>query len=379
MKRLMFNFSYWEQKHFWHSWDFTIVGSGITGLTTAIYIKKIRPQATVAILERGLLPTGASTKNAGFACFGSLTELLDDLNNMTRDDVFSLVSQRLEGVKALRALVGDKDCGYIDSGGFEIFTNGYSPADTDLHDRMNGLNKELKSAVGLDFFEPASHRISEFGLRGVDELICNKLEGTIDTGLMMKNLIGMARGLGIEIFNGVPVTAIETESERPTIHTESGSFSTGCAIVATNGLTQKLLPSLDVTPARAQVLVTSPIKHLKIKGCFHHHLGYDYFRNVDGRILLGGGRHINKASENTDELRTTEEIQAYLESLLRDHILPEQDFTIDHRWSGIMGVGSSKKIILERLGRSTLCAVRFGGMGIAIGTYIGKKVAESVT
>ena len=31
------------------------------------------------------------------------------------------------------------------------------------------------------------------------------------------------------------------------------------------------------------------MKNLKIKGSFHYEKGYYYFRNIDNRILLGGG------------------------------------------------------------------------------------------
>ena len=60
-------FSYWEQQSF-TSYDYVIIGSGIVGLSTAIELKEKFPGATVLILERGLLPTGASSRNAGFAC-----------------------------------------------------------------------------------------------------------------------------------------------------------------------------------------------------------------------------------------------------------------------------------------------------------------------
>ena len=45
---------------------------------------------------------------------------------------------------------------------------------------------------------------------------------------------------------------------------------------------------------------------------------------------------------------------------------------------GIMGVGPSKDVILKEIGPSTICAVRLGGMGVALGTSIGKEVASMV-
>jgi len=90
------NFSYWEIKTWLSNIDFTIVGSGIVGLNCALHLKNKYPKAKILILEKGILPQGASTKNAGFACFGSLSEILDDLNTHTEEEVVRLVKKRIE-------------------------------------------------------------------------------------------------------------------------------------------------------------------------------------------------------------------------------------------------------------------------------------------
>ena len=89
--------SYWESQSFLH-YHYIIIGSGITGLSTAIELKEKYPLRSVLVLERGLLPTGASTRNAGFACMGSVTELLDDLKDMTEEEVVKLVEWRKKGL-----------------------------------------------------------------------------------------------------------------------------------------------------------------------------------------------------------------------------------------------------------------------------------------
>ena len=77
-------YSYWELREWFSDIDFTVFGSGIVGLNCAMELKKKHPKARVLLLEKGMLPQGASTKNAGFACFGSLSELIDDLNTHRR-------------------------------------------------------------------------------------------------------------------------------------------------------------------------------------------------------------------------------------------------------------------------------------------------------
>ena len=114
--------SYWETKTWFSNIDFCIIGSGITGLNCALNLKERFPKAKIIILERGLLPNGASTKNAGFSCFGSASEILDDLNSHTETEVLQLIQKRLKGLNLLRKNLGDQNIGYKEYGGYELFT-----------------------------------------------------------------------------------------------------------------------------------------------------------------------------------------------------------------------------------------------------------------
>ena len=116
------NLSYWEIKSWLTNIDFTIVGSGIVGLNCALNLKERFPKANILVLEKGTLPQGASTKNAGFACFGSLSEILDDLKSHTEADVLELVKKRMIGLQLLRKTLGDKTMNYQQLGGYELFT-----------------------------------------------------------------------------------------------------------------------------------------------------------------------------------------------------------------------------------------------------------------
>ncbi|MBT5920938.1 MAG: FAD-binding oxidoreductase, partial [Flavobacteriaceae bacterium] len=73
--------SYWEHKHWLSNIDFAIIGSGIVGLNCALSLREKHPNATIVVFEKGILPHGASTKNAGFTCFGSISEILSDIDH----------------------------------------------------------------------------------------------------------------------------------------------------------------------------------------------------------------------------------------------------------------------------------------------------------
>lgn len=365
--------SYWEHKTWLQHIDYAVIGSGIVGLSCAITLRKLHPDAKIVVLERGVLPSGASTKNAGFACFGSLSEIIDDLKTHTPDEVIALVKQRVAGLQILRDTLGDAHIDFQQLGGYELFTTDDQLLFEECSVAMPAVNELLHPIFNDDVFTAttASH-----GFKKVQQsLIFNKFEGQIDTGKMMSALLKKAIEVDVLILNSTEVTSITQNQDDVTINTKDfGSLVAINVCIATNGFAKQFL-NKDVQPARAQVLVTEPIENLQIKGTFHLDRGYYYFRNIDNRILLGGGRNLDFEGETTTLLEVTEQIQQELERLLKTVILPNTPFKIDHSWSGIMGVGPQKKPILEAVSNNVYCGVRLGGMGVAIGSSIGKQLA----
>lgn len=372
-----YNWSHWEFDTFFKNLDYCIIGSGIVGLSTAIHLKQKAPQARILVLERGALPIGASTRNAGFACFGSMTELLDDLDVRSENEVWSLVEQRYQGLLQLRQLLGDQAISYLPEGGYELFT----PEEKEIYqrclDHMDHFNRELKEITGQSgCFKAVDQQLSSFGMKKVDHLILNQAEGSIDTGKMMRSFLRKAYELDVQILNNAEVLSIEEEDQQVTLKLHnSWSIQARQIVMATNGFAPQLLSTKDVQPARNLVLVTAPIPNLKIKGCFHYDRGYFYFRNVGNRLLLGGGRHLAKQAETSTEFQINPLIQEALQTLLSETILPGQKVEIERWWTGILGVGAQKTPILQRISDRQCVAIRLGGMGVAIGALVGAQAA----
>jgi glycine/D-amino acid oxidase-like deaminating enzyme len=365
--------SYWEIKQWFQQVDFTIVGSGIVGLNCALNLKSKYPNAKVLVLEKGMLPQGASTKNAGFACFGSLSELIDDLNSHSEEEVVNLVKRRWEGLQFLRQNLGDKNIDFQQNNGYELFDD--SQLYEECLSRKEEINKLLKPVFKNDVFSESENIFQFKNIEG--NYIVNNFEGQIDTGKMMFHLVKKCQENGISILNNTTVLNFEDVENGVTVKNKGFTFTTNKLLIATNGFSKQLI-SEEVKPARAQVLITKPIKNLHIKGTFHLDKGYYYFRNIDNRILFGGGRNLDFKAEETTEFSLTELVQNKLEELLKTTILPNTDFEIEHRWSGIMGVGNQKKSIVKPISNNVYCGVRLGGMGVAIGSLVGKELADLV-
>ena len=371
------NFSYWERTAFIDNADVIIIGSGLVGLSAALHLKARDPGLKVLVLERGFLPSGASTKNAGFACFGTVSEQLASLTHSTEDEVARLVNYKWRGLQRLRQNLGDANIDYHQYGGYELFME----SETDQADhnitQIGRLNNLLENAIsGTDIYAEASDKIADFGFAGVSRMIYNPFEGQINTGKMMRTLLNKVYQQDVLVLNGCHISGIQSEADHIRLQTSHGYFKGRKVILATNAFANELYPDLNVIPGRGQVLVTKPIAGLKLKGNYHFNEGYYYFRNIDDRILFGGGRNLDFEAEETNQFGHTDTVQQSLLNYLDESILPGQDAEVDYWWSGIMGFGDDISPIVKRLEPNIYCAVRCNGMGVAMGSLVGEEVAD---
>lgn len=369
--------SYWERKTYFEEIDFLIVGAGIVGYSAALELRSKYPEAKILIMERGFLPSGASTKNAGFACFGSVTELLDDLSRMEEDKVWATVQKRWDGLQNLKRLIGEDALELEVNGSWDLILPKEDDQVPMIREKIGYLNEKIRSITGEEnVYSEDNDSIRSFGFQNISTSYFNRLEGQINTGKMMTRFHRLATEKDIKCLFGIGVKGLQTNLYNVGIQTTAGYMKARNVLVCTNGFARQLLPDRDVMPARAQVLVTTPIEDLKVKGTFHYQQGYYYFRNVEDRILLGGGRNLDFEGETTTELETTELITSALKNLLETVIIPGKSYGIEYHWSGIMGVGKTKAPIVELIDPKIGIGIRMGGMGVAIGSLVGKELAE---
>ncbi|WP_194974982.1 NAD(P)/FAD-dependent oxidoreductase [Aquiflexum lacus] len=364
--------SFWEKKHFLN-FDLIVIGGGIVGLSTAIRYKKLFPNKKILVLERGLFPSGASTKNAGFACFGSLTEILDDLNHHSEQEVTNLVEKRFSGLCAIREEFGDEALGYQATGGFELITEN-EIADLNQLDKINDL---LYPLFGNPVFDEIKD-ISKFGFsKKVLKVIRNKYEGELDTGRFIQSLWDRCQQLNIKILTGAEVRHLDIENGAVMVgERESGiTFKSEKIAVCTNAFTKSLISELDIVPGRGLVMVTKKLpKTILWTGSFHYDKGYVYFRNVDNRVLLGGGRNIDFNGEQSTDLVINHKIRNYLKEIYSNIIMPGSPPEFEMEWAGIMAFGDSKTPIVKMVNHRVGMAVRLGGMGVAVGWQTGGEL-----
>jgi glycine/D-amino acid oxidase-like deaminating enzyme len=361
----MHQFSFWERDSFLKPYDLIIVGAGIVGLSSALFYKQKQPGARVVVLERGFLPQGASTRNAGFACVGSIGEHLADIRKDTEGNVKKRIVRRYEGLKLLKKTLGEKAIGFEHCGGYEFF---------------NSREKFEKVASEIDRFNNLlSELINEDSVYNPDEItdypvIYNRLEGALHPGKMMQQLVRRVNEEGVDIKWNSAVGQVTPEGEVEI--TDGPVLKSSQVLIAANGFVRRLLPDLDITPARGFVLVTNEQDRLPWKGIFHHDQGYTYFRNIGNRLLIGGARNLDKESEETDQFGANKQIQNHLEEFISNTLKLGNNWKVDYKWSGIMGFTSTKTPIIEQIDVHRFVAAGLSGMGIAIGMEVGKTTTE---
>lgn len=365
----MHNYSYWESALYDQVYDLVVVGGGLTGQSTALFYKKENPSAKVLVVDSGFYPIGASTRNAGFACIGTIGEHISDLEIDSEEALKKRIQDRYRGLLLLRETLGDSVIDYKHSGGWEIFTDAtkFDKPKAQIG-KFNAWMKELIDED--DLYEAVNYQ----GLPA----IYNRCEGMLHPGKMMKALYEKNVGLGVEFRWNTPVASVSTANPELLLENDK-SIKADKLVLATNAFTSKLLPEINITPGRGYVFVTSEIDDLKWKGTFHYNKGYVYFRNLGkNRLLIGGGRNIDAKSEETSEFGINESIKEYLVSFVNNELGFTKGWEIEQEWSGIMGFSESKSPLLHKISQNTFLVAGLSGMGVALGMQLGKKAAQDL-
>ena len=368
-------FSFWERESFSYH-DLIIVGAGITGLSTAASFKEKHPNASVLVIERGTLPTGASTKNAGFACFGSISELVQDRKSLGDDGMVSLVNRRWSGLQKTISRLGESTIGLIKQGGYELL----KPETEFYLEEIEGINSLLASIFEQPVFSNASNQLKHFGFEQTSSLIFNQYEAQLHTGKLLKSLWQYCGQLGIQILTGTQVKQLHESETGTIVETPNFSFISKAVAVCTNAFTSELINEpLDIQPGRGMVLLVKPKAQLPFRGTFHYEEGYYYFRDFEDKIIFGGGRNLALEAEKTTNFGINELIEKKLLQDLENIILPHSAFEIEMKWSGIMAFGDTKAPIVKKLAPRQYLGARLGGMGVALGSLVGEELATQIS
>jgi len=186
--------------------DVCIVGGGFTGLWTALWLKRLSPDTSVALIEREFCGSGASGRNGGWVngWDGSLATLV---GRFGEEYARWLLEASLRSLESMREIVreGAVDCDLIFSGGLVLAMS---------EAQLATLQAPLAAAERLgreDLFtvlSPAEARDvcgspqAAGGLRLMHA-------GSVQPALLVQGLRRLAVEAGVKLFEASPMTRLE--------------------------------------------------------------------------------------------------------------------------------------------------------------------------
>jgi glycine/D-amino acid oxidase-like deaminating enzyme len=366
--------------------DVAIVGAGYTGLWTAYYLASRDPGLRVAVLERESAGFGASGRNGGWcsALFPAGTAKLARMAG--RDAAIAMQRAMHATVDEIERVVRAEgiDCHWA-RGGTVVLAR--SPL------QLERAREEVEEARSFGFGEQDLRLLDADEARGM--LAATEVLGgtwtphcaAIHPLRLAQGLAGAVERLGVELFEGTEVTAIEPGAAR----TASGTVRARRVVRATEGYSPGL-PGLRraIAPVFSLMIATEPLsaEQWRAIGLAHRETFSD-FRNViiygqrtaDGRLAFGGrGAPYHFGSRVRPSFDREPAVFATLRRVLVELFPVLEGVEITHTWGGPLGVPRDWCASVG-LDRSTGLAWGGGYVGDGVGTsnLAGRTLADLLT
>jgi glycine/D-amino acid oxidase-like deaminating enzyme len=358
--------------------DVCIVGAGFTGLWTAYYLKKTQPSLRVVVLEQRFAGYGASGRNGGWltnSVTGGREQYIKTHGREGAQAMQSAMTATVHEVIRVAKAEGI-DADMVLGGELNVARNAAQLAR--LHEWAEAeAGWQDVDAELLDAGQ-ASARIAVSGtLGGLWQPHCARIQ----PAKLVRGLADVVEALGVELYEGTTVTAIEPRSAgRPArAVTARGTVDAEVVVRATEGFTARM-PGVHRAwvPLNSSLIVTEQLTDAQwdaIGWARRETLGdlahvYMYAqRTADGRIAFGGrGVPYHFGSRFDPDGATPEPTVRSLRDLLVRFFPVLRGVRVERAWSGVLGV--------PRDWSATVGLDRASGLAWA-GGYVGTGVAAT--
>jgi glycine/D-amino acid oxidase-like deaminating enzyme len=323
--------------------DVAVVGAGLTGLWTALFLKALEPGIEVAVIEQGLAAYGASGRNAGM-----LSETVDHGHGLAIEHFGEAEARRLAAlgetnVAEMTAFLAERGirCDYEPTGRLMV---ALTPAHLEEAARTVATARRLGLGTFhlLDREAVRSEVHSPLYLGGV----AVTGGGVLDPVKLVDGLRAEAERVGVLVYERSRVTALETAGAAARVRTESGAVTARRAVLATSAYTHHLLPSITrrFIPLYDYILVSDPLtpdQHDAIgwrgrQGITDGRTFFNYYRLTDdNRILWGTSEATYYAGNRVDpSCDHSPAHYAALRESFRRHFPALKELRFPYAWGG---------------------------------------------
>jgi glycine/D-amino acid oxidase-like deaminating enzyme len=416
------------------TYDYAIIGSGISGTLIAYNLLKNDPSAKVVMLEAREACGGATGRNGGHTKAASYRTYLQHREELGKNEALKIARLEYANIRETHQLATELDidceshlCHTVDLiYDTETFERGQAAIETLRADATNEEQQEEEMAwYKIHTREEAASKFyvdgqncnpavaEEEPLIGAFEYIAGRINAYRFTTGILKECVKK----GLDLCTNTPVHKVLPASqatpgsqEQPySVHTQYSTIQAQSVIYATNGYTPYLLPQVQgvIVPLRGQITAQEPGPHAKFPSplpttySFIYRSGYEY---MIPRRLPGGGQHIliggglgrepeagAKEFGTIDDSSLNPSISRYLKGSLVGYFgasscgTTEQEQAEDERvvqeWTGIMGATADGRPLVGLVPdtKSTWISAGFNGHGMVLCLKSAQALAQVIS
>src|SRR5579875_1648153 len=328
--------------------DVAIIGGGITGVAVALWLA--RAGVRVTVLESRRIAAGASGRNGGFLACGTTESYAATIERHGREKARRVWAFTVHNHELAAELIA------------ELAGQGWEVEPVGLRD----IPPRLRLFYRGGSYHPAN--------------------GEVHPVRYVAGIAMLAAQAGATIYQESPVHAIAEDEQGVTLTTPKGKLAAGRLVLATNAWLPEINAQLGltwlarcITPTRGQVVATEPLDELVFPcPCSADH-GYQYWRQVAGRLIVGGWRNRSFATENVADETPGDEVQQYLDAFVHETLnLP--NVKIAARWAGVMAFSADALPLVGKLPGTRYCYIAGGytGHGNAYTIHAAQMLGEMI-
>lgn len=360
------------------TFDAVIVGAGISGLSTAFWLKKEDPSLNVAVIERNRMGFGASGRNAGFITCGSVEHFnrmvgKHGLEEATEIWKFSETNLRLLEEHIVQG--SPEPLQFEKKGCFSLAAQTAEFEELKkVAEIMNGLKIPVEIYSGDEATKATGTTSFVGGIKYLDD-------ATVHPIRLLERIA--ERTPGITLIESTTVHGYEATNEGTRlVKTDGGNIECSMLIYALNGYSSSMHPYFEdkIYPTRGQILMMEKVPRFMEGPCYANFY-LDYFRQLpSGELLIGGFRQLEKSTEVGYSDHITNVIQNALHEFVKTHLPQFENKKVTHRWAGVMGFSKDGQPLVGAMpdDNQVFFLGGYTGHGIGLAFNTGKAMVDLI-
>jgi len=357
--------------------DVAVIGSGYTGLSAARVLAQ--RGARVAVLEAESIGWGASSRNGGMTLTGLKLGIPTLIQKYGRDLTRRLFAASLASIDCVEQIVQAEqiDCNFARCGHLET---AYKPAHYQHYvEAAEFMAREVNHKVRV---VPKADLHTEIGSTIYHGGLVDELSAGVNPARYVAGLARAAEKAGAQLFEQARVTEVRRANAAFAITTARGALTAREVLVATSGYTGRATPALQkkIIPIGSYIIATESLSADLARAVSpRNRMIFDsknflyYFRlSADNRMVFGG-----RAGFFPETPSTVRESAAILQAAMISVYPQLRDARVEYAWGGTLDFTFD---IMPHTGKMNGLhyALGYAGHGVALGTYLGAKMGETI-